>query len=123
MRPYKVKHRGSGRRYLYRYSDLKQWMIQGRREGNAGMIPVFEDATSVTYRGFGTIENPCKRVMTTTIVKCPVFDKAPSKAFPGKAQAVMLDVSGKFPLQAVLKSQKISSGQSEYNVRGRLSDE
>jgi len=58
----------------YIYSDLKEFIKLGKRDGNVGMILVREDGKAVTYKGFGTIENPFRWINTFTMVRCPLFD-------------------------------------------------
>lgn len=46
----------------------------GKKHGDVGFILTKREGAMLTYRGFGTIENPIKHITTITIVHNPFFD-------------------------------------------------
>lgn len=60
--------------YIYPQDEWTDFLKRGYRDGNVGMLPVKKDGNITTYKGFGTIENPCRRLMTLSIVDNPLFD-------------------------------------------------
>ena len=61
-------------KHSYKYSDLKEFLIQGYKSGNNGWILVSIVGKLLKYRGFGTIEAPCKELRTITVEHCKEFD-------------------------------------------------
>lgn len=51
-------------RYHYKYSDLKQFLTFGKQNGSNGFILTRIKGDYLTYRGFGTIESPCRELRT-----------------------------------------------------------
>lgn len=64
MNPYKYTTYGSRVVYHYKYSDLKRFLTEGKKYGSVGLIITERNDKQVTYRGFGTIENPYKWLST-----------------------------------------------------------
>ena len=60
--------------YHYKYSDLKEFLSLWLKDGNVGMILMYEIGDILTYRGFGTIENPFTYILTLSIQHCESFD-------------------------------------------------
>lgn len=61
-------------KYSYKYSDLKEFLTQGYKTGNNGLILISVDGPLLEYRGFGTIEAPCKELRTIVVEYCKEFD-------------------------------------------------
>lgn len=77
MIPYKYKKctdLNNDATFHYHYKQLKDFLIQGFKEGNNGWILVSRKGNIDTFRGFGTIENPCKKLLTISIVHNPLWD-------------------------------------------------
>lgn len=60
--------------FHYKYADLKAFLKHGFAEGNNGWILMYRNDEFNTYRGFGTIENPCKHLITISMQHNPVYD-------------------------------------------------
>lgn len=77
LRGYKII--GTTTYFLYYKEDLEKWRKRGREHGDSGML-VFArreepfNKKVVVYKGFGTIENPCKQMMNMSMIHFPLFD-------------------------------------------------
>lgn len=60
--------------FHYKASELINFARLGFKDGNVGMILVRRKGKILTYKGFGTIENPNKYILTMSIVHLPLFD-------------------------------------------------
>ena len=59
--------------FHYQISRLREFVSEGLKHGNVGMILVKREGELITYKGFGTIENPCNIIRTFCIQHCPTF--------------------------------------------------
>lgn len=73
MTPYRYSEKDGVVTFHYKAKDLIPFMRLGLKEGNTGMILVRRKDNVLTYKGFGTIENPHTYVLTMTIVHHPLF--------------------------------------------------
>ena len=61
--------------FIYKFSDLKWFVKHGKKNGNVGFIITdYNNNNTVTRKGFGTIENPCKTKMIFTLKHLPEWD-------------------------------------------------
>jgi hypothetical protein len=60
--------------FHYDYRQLKSFLSHGFKEGNNGVILVKQKGNYNIYRGFGTIESPCKSLRTISIQHNEFFD-------------------------------------------------
>jgi len=60
--------------FHYKFSDLIEFIKKGKKYGNVGMIITKRNGNTLTYRGFGTIENPFRYISTISIIHNPFFD-------------------------------------------------
>jgi hypothetical protein len=75
MRPIGIKEKQGKTIFIYRFRDLRGFIMQGRDTGDVGMIIISRDDNGmIKYRGFGTIEHPNKEIMTIVIKQCELFD-------------------------------------------------
>lgn len=76
MRAYKYTGKGSVTTFHYKYKELKEFIAWGKEHGDNGWILVSRDNKSqmATYKGFGTIENPIKEMITISVVHHELFD-------------------------------------------------
>ncbi len=79
---------------------MKRFMSLGLKEGNTGMVLLRRKGLFITYRGFGTIENPRKTLLTMSLVHCEKFSGPmatpeevinPKPSILQSAKIVMLD--------------------------------
>ena len=54
-------------RYSYKYTDIKNFLEHGFKNGNNGLVLLSIKDGFLKYRGFGTIENPSKRIFTVRV--------------------------------------------------------
>lgn len=65
--------------FHYKFSDLRIFVTEGKLRGNVGAILIKRSAQLITYKGFGTIENPYHSMVTISIYHNDLFDgKMPS---------------------------------------------
>ncbi len=62
-------------KYHYTFTQLREFLTHGFKEGNNGFIITQKDKFFSTFRGFGTIEAPCKHLRTISIEDDPFFDE------------------------------------------------
>lgn len=60
--------------YHYKASDLFNFVRNGKKYGNVGFILTKRENNLLTYRGYGTIENPFTNIITITIAHFPPID-------------------------------------------------
>lgn len=60
--------------FHYKYSELKEWIFLGNRDGNVGILLVSRNGNLLTYKCYGTLENPFTTRQTLSIQHHPVFD-------------------------------------------------
>ena len=58
----------------YSFSELKDFITRGRRDGNVGWLLMSTIDGISKYRGYGTIENPSRELMTISFKYHPLFD-------------------------------------------------
>jgi len=74
MKPLKYTQEGENITYHYSFKDLRRFLTHGFKEGNNGMILIGEDKRFYYYKGFGTIENPWKYVLSLSVQYDPFYD-------------------------------------------------
>ena len=74
MRPYKYTKQGNKTIFHYHYRDLRNFLEHGFKHGDNGFIIVSEENGFIKHKGFGTIENPRKTILTMVIQHCEPFD-------------------------------------------------
>jgi hypothetical protein len=74
MNPISFTKCGDTTYFHYRYSDLRRFVRDGKRDGNVGLILTKRNSKISTYRGFGTIENPFRYIATVSLMRNDVFD-------------------------------------------------
>lgn len=60
--------------YHYKFSDLRDFLNQGKKDGNNGFILTEQTNIFDVYRGFGTIESPNTRLNRISIEHCEILD-------------------------------------------------
>jgi hypothetical protein len=60
--------------FHYKYSDLKEFVKCGKLNGDVGHLLIKREGDLLTYKGFGTIENPMYSMITISILYLPLFD-------------------------------------------------
>jgi hypothetical protein len=60
--------------FKYTFTQLREFIELGRRDGNVGMAIVSYVDNMITWKGFGTIENPRKTISTTIFKHLESFD-------------------------------------------------
>ena len=60
--------------FHYKASELIEFVRLGKKDGNVGVILTKRNGNMLTYRGFGTIENPFTYIVSITINHFPLFD-------------------------------------------------
>ncbi len=60
--------------YVYPFSEMRSFVERGRIHGDVGMIVTEENNGFITYKGFGTIEHPCRHISTLVIKFDPKYD-------------------------------------------------
>lgn len=79
MKPYKYTQRGSVTKFHYKYSELKDFIKEGKEHGANGMILIERENDVVIHRGFGVIDNLWTYIMTLEQVwNEPLFGKFPT---------------------------------------------
>lgn len=73
MTPNKFTVKNGITTFHYEISRLREFVSEGLKHGNVGMILVKRDGELITYKGFGTIENPRKIITTSYIQHCTSF--------------------------------------------------
>jgi hypothetical protein len=60
--------------FHYKATELIDFVRRGKRDGNVGLILMKRNGDLLTYKGFGTIENPSTHILSITISHCTPFD-------------------------------------------------
>ena len=50
--------------FHYNYSELREFVRLGKANGNVGLILIKREGTFLTYKGFGTIQNPMRSMIS-----------------------------------------------------------
>lgn len=120
MTPIRLTVKNGITKFHYKASDIINFARLGFKDGNVGMILIRREGGMLTYKGFGTIENPCTYLLTMSIMHFPPFDGEmptdeqrliPPKPFftAENTRFVMLDLSDKkFDIK------KQSDGKNNY---------
>lgn len=106
MTPIRLTVKNGITKFHYKASDIINFARLGFKDGNVGMILIRREGGMLTYKGFGTIENPCTYLLTMSIMHFPPFDGEmptdeqrliPPKPFftAENTRFVMLDLSDK----------------------------
>lgn len=75
MKPIGLRQKAGVTTFIYRFSDLREFINQGFKTGDVGTIIISRDRKGmIKHKGFGTIEHPVKTIMTITIKHNPFFD-------------------------------------------------
>ena len=74
MKPIKYTKSGNKITYHYTFKELRKFLQHGFNEGNNGFILIGQDDKFLKYKGFGTIEAPCKSVRSVDVENDPIFD-------------------------------------------------
>lgn len=74
MRPYKYDIIDGITHFRYKLSELREFLTWGKRHGNKGVILVSRRGAYTTYKGFGTIENPCTRLTSLSLNHFEPYD-------------------------------------------------
>lgn len=65
---------GEVTRFHYKFSELKNFVRNGKEYGNVGIILTKRVGKFFTYRGFGTIENPFTHTVTISMEHSDILD-------------------------------------------------
>ena len=60
--------------WKYSFSELREFITRGREHGDVGCIPIKRENGMTLYRGYGTIENPCRELRNISMMYNPVMD-------------------------------------------------
>ena len=75
MTPYKYTNKGNGKiTFHYTFKQYYQFLKHGFLHGDNGWILIGREGTTSIYKGFGTIENPSKTLITISLVHCEMYD-------------------------------------------------
>ena len=74
MHPTKISIKNDTTYFHYNFPDLLNFVRQGKKDGNVGMLLIKRKKNTLTYKGFGTIENPFRNITTLTMQHYPPFD-------------------------------------------------
>ena len=74
MTPIKFTIKNGVTHFHYKPSELFDFVRRGKRDGNVGIILTKREGNILTYRGFGTIENPFTNMVSVSMVHNPFFD-------------------------------------------------
>ena len=74
MTPIKFTVKNGVTHFHYKASELIRFARLGFKDGNVGMILVRRKGGMLTYKGFGTIENPSTSIFTLSMMHFPPFD-------------------------------------------------
>lgn len=73
MNPIKFSIKNGKTTFHYPLSFLRKFLAHGKTNGNNGMILVGRTGIFLTYKGFGTIENPRTTILTFHVKHLEVF--------------------------------------------------
>lgn len=74
MRPYKYTQQGEKVTFHYKFSELRNFLTLGKRDGNVGVLILGSIGNVIKYKGFGTIENPRNVLYTIRMTHYEPFD-------------------------------------------------
>jgi hypothetical protein len=74
MRPVKYTVKGNATHFHYNYSELREFVRLGKANGNVGLILVKREGYFLTYKGFGTIQNPMHSMISVKLRHIAMFD-------------------------------------------------
>lgn len=74
MTPIKFTVKNGVTHFHYKASELIEFVRRGKQDGNVGVILTKRDGNMLTYRGFGTIENPFTYIIRMIMMHFPPFD-------------------------------------------------
>jgi hypothetical protein len=75
MRPIGYKTKKGNTILIYRFRDLRRFIMQGRETGDVGFIIISRDRKGmIKYKGYGTIEHPSRSIQAVYIQHNPLFD-------------------------------------------------
>lgn len=74
MTPIKFTIKNGVTHFHYKASELIEFVRRGKKDGNVGVILTKRDGNLLTYRGFGTIENPFTYICSISMMHSPLFD-------------------------------------------------
>ncbi len=64
MIPIKFTVKDDVTHFHYNYSELRDFVRLGKADGNVGLILIKREGDFLTYKGFGTIENPMRSMIS-----------------------------------------------------------
>jgi hypothetical protein len=73
MTPIKYTVKGGITHFHYNYSELREFVKCGKLNGDVGHLLIKREGDLLTYKGFGTIENPMYSMITISIRYLPLF--------------------------------------------------
>lgn len=73
MKPIKYTGDNNNCTFHYKYGDLKEFILYGKRTGAVGMIIISKTGNIIKHKGFGTIENPGKEITTMRTIMFEPF--------------------------------------------------
>ncbi len=73
MTPIKFSIKYGVTTFHYNSSELMKFCRYGFKNGDVGMILIKRSGYLLTYKGFGTIENPSRDILTMSIMHSPGF--------------------------------------------------
>lgn len=73
MTPIKYTIKNGITTFHYNPADIIKFVRRGFKDGNVGMILVRREGYLITYKGFGTIENPVNHIHTMSIMHNTAF--------------------------------------------------
>lgn len=85
MTPHRYTRKGNTTHFHYTYSELKEFLQYGKEHGNNGWILTMREGGLRTFRGFGTINNPCRVLRSYGIVWFELFDGVMPEDYDDKA--------------------------------------
>jgi hypothetical protein len=74
MTPIKFTIKDGVTHFHYKTSDIFPFVRQGVKHGNMGMILIKRKGKLLTFKGFGTFENPWRRITTLQLYHIDVLD-------------------------------------------------
>jgi len=74
MTPIRYSVKNGVTHFHYKASELIEFVRLGKKDGNVGVILTKRDGNMLTYRGFGTIENPFTHIVSISMMHFPTFD-------------------------------------------------
>lgn len=93
MKPIRQSEKDGKITYHYSFKALRWFITQGRLTGDVGYIKITKEGLYNTFRGYGTIENPSKYLLTISIRDYPLFDEYPQTQSMVSYEYKILDFS------------------------------